>query len=210
MRWVVPAVRGDRQSALAATASTPPATRSMNPARSAASPTTNADGRLERRARPSRSESGSSHRNQVAGSIARHARGLPASLAGTNADRPRPALQVVSHRAARRRATRATPPQKPPRPRQRQGTTAPATTPEQHQPRTTKRSPKAVEQRLPAPSRAPKAAPAWRDAVAAFRRAGTPACRWCRRSRSCSSRQPRSSSRAPCWRSSPGRTRGPG
>ena len=49
-----------------------------------------------------------------------------------------------------------------------------------------------------------------RGAAARLRRAGRPACRWCRRSRSCSSRPRRSSSRAPCWRSSPGRTRDPG
>jgi len=44
----------------------------------------------------------------------------------------------------------------------------------------------------------------------AVRRDGTPACRWCRRSRSCSSRRTRSSSAAPRWRSNPGRTPGPG
>jgi hypothetical protein len=44
----------------------------------------------------------------------------------------------------------------------------------------------------------------------AVRCGGKPASRWCRRNRSCSSARRRSSSTAPYWRSSPGRTPDPG
>ncbi len=43
-----------------------------------------------------------------------------------------------------------------------------------------------------------------------IRRGGRQACRWYRRNRSCSLPQRRSSSRAPCWPRSPGRTPDPG